>query len=647
MTIPCGNGKDGKAPHILEWSKWCSIPASESELEQMVARFGSVDKIGMPLGPANGLVAFDFDYGYDKVKSTIDEKEFAKDLKNIERKVLSVLPYTPARKVGRKGFTAFYKWNSSLVNMQINRNGVRLFDFLSDGRQTILPPSVHSMDGEKVIKYRWIEQDILHCKDEIPTIDMDMIRELAMLLGTKDAAVPSGRHSKLFWYAVGMIKIEKDKDRLADLMVAKDIEMNGSDPKGPYLSDVAHNKTKDARVNAAHWLGRILKFNEKFSTEVKEVKLNDDAWAYFFKRSFFDLRKDILSKKIFVKRDGVAPWESFEPLDGVLRAFAGDSGLAKSAVKDEMARFSFMKTDLDFLCDLPKWDGTDYVGAYARGLRSPEFNSSEISEIFMEWGANIFARIKSSKNQNTCIILKGEQNMGKDTFVRNMLEGFSPYYELISPPSTQKDWLEIVSRLFIVHIEEFDQTAKVDMPFLKSLITQPSTFFRESYGRDPNRKTTAPSFISTANPDDFLRDPTGNRRFVVIPLDGISFDYPKGVSPQILSQFRAAFEAGDYRASKSTDEKIKAIITRMTPDGSEPWIEDLWRELFETRFPARAAGLNQSEAGGIFLDISKMAGCTPSKVRRVLKTKGYQVRDHESRKWMRTKVVYEVENGSH
>lgn len=642
-TFPCGNGKEKKGPFLENWSQWCREKPTDNYFLDVVSKYGHADRIGLPLGPANGLVAFDFDYAFDKRDAQISEAEFNKDLKNIERKIASALPYSPVKKVGRKGFTAFYKWNPTLVNLQVNRNGVRLFDFLSEGRQTVIPPSLHSIDGQKALHYRWTDQDIMHALDEIPDIDMGLVQELAFMLGTKDKKEPNGRHGKLFWYVIAMAKIEKDRGKLIELMIKKDLELNSSDKKGPYLADKDYHKSSDATKNADYWLNRIFKFNEKFSEEIKQEKLSPDAWAYFFKNSFFDLRKDILSKKIFVKNDSKAEWTSFDPLDGVLRAYATDSGLAKTLVKDEMARFSFNKTDCQFLCDLPKWDGFDYVSEFCKNLKSPNFTSDEIADIFKEWGSNVFSRIENSKNQNRCIILKGRQNMGKDTFVRSMFEGFSPYYEQITPPATDKDFLEIVSRLFIIHIEEFDQTAKVDIAFLKSLITQPSTFFRESYGKDPNRKTTAPSFISTVNPDDFFRDSTGNRRFIVIPLDGIEFNYPRSASAQVIAQFKAIYDGGGFRCPDATESKIKTIIDGLTPEGNEAWIEELWLEMsakvLKYEEDVLAGQISQVTAGETFLRIAKMVSCSPVKVRRVLKSKGFQGRSKVCRFWYSTKMV--------
>jgi hypothetical protein len=642
-TIPCGGGKEKKGPLLDNWSAWCTEQMSPELVRQLVSRFSDCERIGLPLGPANCVVAFDFDYAYDPKIADIPESAFLKDAKVIERQIVSMLPVTPVKKVGAKGFTAFYKYHPTNKTVRIDRHNVRLFDFLSTGTQTILPPSHHSVINNKLLTYRWTDQDLLHSLNDLPYIDTDLVLELAYLFGSKSSrGLSGGRHRVLFDYVRSMSRVIKDQNKLEELLILKDQELGKTDPKGPYLTDTAHHKTGAAKDNAKKWVTRILKYNEK-KIETKNIPLGADGWQHFFKECFFDLRKDVLSKKVFVKRDAASPWTAFEALDGVLRSYAAEQGLPKASVKDEMARFAFDKMDTEFLCDIPDWDGVDYVSQCCKSLKSSYFSSEEISEILKEWGVNMFLRVESSHNQNRCIIFQGPQNIGKDSFIKNLLSGFDPYYECIVPPTNNKDWLEVVARLFIVHIEEFDQTAGVDVPFLKSLITQPSSFFRESYGRDPNKKITAPSFISTANPNDFLRDPTGNRRFVVIPLDGISFDYPIK-SLQVLAQFKALYQRGKYRLDGHIETKIKDLLNKLTPDSNDEWIVDLWKERAAKHWGSKGLHnnpdtemkslitLTQSDAAEVFSWIAKNIGCTPQKVRRVLKIK-FQLRSAKERTW--------------
>lgn len=638
-VFPCGAGAQKKGPLIEQWQLYGTDSASEETLDHWASKFSFADKIGLPLGPANNLVAFDFDYGYDPKRATISEAEFKKDLKIIEPKIKAMLPQTPCSKTGVKGFTSFYRYNSKLTNTQCDRNGVRLFDFLCAGRQTIIPPSVHTADEDGIINYIWNDLPLLDCLDDIPEIDQSLIDEIKLMFqivkgGNKSTSISGGRHGELFKYILSMTRVEKNVDKLAELLIAEDEKRFSKDPKGPYLKDKNHNKSVDSKENALRWLDRILRNNQIYLQGSKQKqKVSEDGWDYFFENSFYKLKKDILTKKVFVKRDVSANWSNIKDLDGVLRSYSSQNGLPKEEVKDELERFVFEKEDLDFLCEIPEWDKVDRVADVSKHIYSDYFSHDEIREIFLHWGSTVFRRIKNSEEQNRCLLLQGPQGIGKDFLVRSMVSDFKPYYEGIPVSDNTKDWLEIISRLYIGHIEEFDSTAKVDIAFLKNIITSPTTFFREAYGKSAESKTTAISFISTVNPDDFFRDTSGNRRFIVLPLKKIEHGYPIN-SAQVLAQFKYWSDMGWLKkCNDALEDRIKTLVDSLTPEKMDDHdLFSMWEELAGREIGMLTELLPPYQAAEIFLKMSKVLGIRPGSVRRKLK-KQYQVPKSEARYW--------------
>ncbi|MBR1131929.1 bifunctional DNA primase/polymerase [Bradyrhizobium iriomotense] len=123
----------GKAPALSGWQKYCN----EAPTSFFVAGYSRAPAMGVGVATGfGGLVAVDID-GYDAI---IDP-------------ILSVLPPAVVVKIGRKGLTAFYR---SIVPMKSrpynDANGIRLLDFLSGGRQTVIPPSIHPDTGHP---YYW------------------------------------------------------------------------------------------------------------------------------------------------------------------------------------------------------------------------------------------------------------------------------------------------------------------------------------------------------------------------------------------------------------------------------------------------------------------------------------------------------------
>ncbi len=251
-----------------------------------------------------------------------------------------------------------------------------------------------------------------------------------------------------------------------------------------------------------------------------------------------------------------------------------------------------------------------------------------MGDILKHWGSGIFRRIHNSSAQNRCLILKGDQGLGKDFFVKAMLNSFQPYFETSNLGGYPKDIYEIISRIYVMHVEEFEQTKALDVAFIKSIITQSSAFFRESYGRSPSRKNVAVSFISTSNRDDILRDSTGNRRFIVIPTDNVKWTYPADESHQVLAQFKKHFEDGLYvRLNDSIESKIRAILNSYTPPDTNDLIVNLYQARVRARLLARiSVYLNFDEVSDVILDVAKQCGVAPKRVQTVIKTKRFSAK---------------------
>lgn len=78
------------------------------------------------MGPASGLVALDFDTDDPKVIDILDR----------------ILPPSPWRRVGSKGFVKIFKYNGERTTRIQSPNGM-ICGILLKGTQIVLPPSIH------------------------------------------------------------------------------------------------------------------------------------------------------------------------------------------------------------------------------------------------------------------------------------------------------------------------------------------------------------------------------------------------------------------------------------------------------------------------------------------------------------------------
>jgi hypothetical protein len=642
-VVPIDSNKT--PPKGFTYKKWGEEKQTEEDIERMISEYGHKPGIAIICGAISGIVGFDFDYKYneDKMPKDITFKKYQKDFTSIEDQLKRHLPEWVLAKKAKHGWTSFYKYSPDHVTIPCERYGVRLFDFKASG-YVVIPPSHHSFQEGKDVFYSWICGDPMDDFLNLPSLDIGIINDFREVFAhRKPGGSIGGRHGEIFKFACDLIKIEDDDALIAKKMIQYDSFKNGAENKGPYFKDKSM-VSGDPMKYALSWAARIRTFLDL--KPIKEKKPGGKtAWNHFLETSIGEVRKDVLSKSLFYRKDKRSDWAHVDSVEKVLKSYAKDKGLNKNDVPDEVARYCFEKGEETFLCDLPKWDGVDRLMQIAECVKSPLFNAEEIRDILLHWGSGVFSRISSlGTAQNRCLILKGDQGLGKDFLVREILKDFKPYYEIISPPDNKKDWFEIVSRLYVAHIEEFDQTKNTSVALFKSILTQESVFFRESYGRAPEKSRTSLSFISTVNPDNFFRDQTGNRRYIVLPIDAILRKYPTNCSGQIIAQFRNQFDkSGQLDLSSKVEERIKNYVDALTPDRTDLEIEQLWVSRSSTlvaenmKFNYSSNGeaklLDQETAAPIIYDIARMTDTRQKTVRSILKTKGYQRIMHGVRKW--------------
>lgn len=134
-----------------KWSQYSERLMSVEEIE--AAETWPNAGIGLLPGKLSGVVALDWDYD-GGVKELLE----------------AITPPSLVRKVGSKGYTAFYRYNGE-VTKRWSVGGERVLELLSCGTQTVMPGSIHPGTG---LPYYWSTMDSL--------LDIDF-DELATLPG--------------------------------------------------------------------------------------------------------------------------------------------------------------------------------------------------------------------------------------------------------------------------------------------------------------------------------------------------------------------------------------------------------------------------------------------------------------------------------
>lgn len=169
--VPIPVNPKGKNPTISEWSKYCREKPSVELIESWEELFnnGKIN-IGVTCGEASGIIVLDIDTD--------------------DREMLGACPSSPVVRKGKKGEARFFRYDASIVSRAFH-----LLDVLSDGRQVLVPPSIHP-DTKR--PYAWLTEETLmdYKPHELPTLDMSFVDHFDSRLYGKDKTV-GGRNNTL------------------------------------------------------------------------------------------------------------------------------------------------------------------------------------------------------------------------------------------------------------------------------------------------------------------------------------------------------------------------------------------------------------------------------------------------------------------
>ena len=257
----------------------------------------------------------------------------------------------------------------------------------------------------------------------------------------------------------------------------------------------------------------------------------------FLKRRYEFRFNTVLDEVEYRQRDSVHFY--FKPLDKRTR-----NSIALCALKEGLQVWDrdidrFLTSDFvplynpveEYLCDLPRWDGTDRIRALARLVPC---GNPHWEELFYRWFLGMVAHWRGMDRQHgnsTSPLLVGSQGFRKSTYCRILLPpelrfGYADSLDFSSKQEAER----ALGRFFLINLDEFDQITVNQQGFLKHLLQKPTANLRKPYGTSVRELRRYASFIGTSNQKDLLTDPTGSRRFICIevtdPIDtNVTIDY--------------------------------------------------------------------------------------------------------------------------
>ncbi len=141
------------------------------------------------------------------------------------------------------------------------------------------------------------------------------------------------------------------------------------------------------------------------------------------------------------------------------------------------------------------------------------------------------------------LVLEGEQGKRKSSALRALFG--SQWFVETSESPTGKDFYQVIQGCWGVEIGEMDSFGKADVTAVKTAISRRVDKFRAPYERVPRAYRRECVFAGTTNEHEYLRDPTGGRRFLPVRTDGeVDLDGITEQRDQIWAEAVRLFEQG-------------------------------------------------------------------------------------------------------
>lgn len=217
-----------------------------------------------------------------------------------------------------------------------------------------------------------------------------------------------------------------------------------------------------------------------------------------------------------------------------------------SALSLFMAQNTFNEVQ-DYINGL-EWDGVprldtlfiDYLGA-----EDTPYTRTVTRKMFV---AGIARAMIPGIKFDTMLILVGPQGLGKSTLLAKMAHGW--FNDSICS-FEGKEAAELLQGIWLVEISELDAFRKSETSRIKQFLSLRSDIYRAAYARNAEERKRRCIFFGTTNTDEFLRDPTGERRFwpvdtsVTEPKYNVFTDLTDDVISQVWAEARAKWACGE------------------------------------------------------------------------------------------------------
>ena len=240
--------------------------------------------------------------------------------------------------------------------------------------------------------------------------------------------------------------------------------------------------------------------------------------------------------------------------------------------------------------------------------------------------------LKPGIKLDTMIVLEGTQGVGKSKAVKILggeytLEGL-PINDL-----RNKDVVTALLGKWFVELDELDVARKTTAEALKSFLSRTSDRVRMAYARETKDFPRRCVFIGTTNDSSYLKDATGNRRFLPVRVSRVDL---KGLTRDRDQLFAEALVAWKADPSASSLVLPEDLWEEASARQEERRLADPWEERLES-FLSREGAADFYQPGALLTeaigkDVSSQSQNDLRRVRQIMTRMGWESRQKRVRR---------------
>jgi hypothetical protein len=504
---------ESKLPIIKSWKNFQEEIPTEEEIEAWWKQTPKAN-VGIITGKVSNITVVDIDVKGDVVVP------------------LDTFPKTFTVKTPSGGYHLYYQYDSEIKQTANTYPQFPHVDIRNDGGYVVAAPSKNSKGQYKVISnvpLAPFPRNLFITNSATSSSPQVLSKQkIAGLLRSIDKMTEGdGRNNALTRIAGKLLNMVQFNDHEAvayPILLSTNKQFKTPLPESEVRTIFDSLHTKEARKPLA---------TVEFLKNDKGIIPNEENVYRTIKNDL--LLRDVFRYNTFIgvieSKFENEQWEALQRTDVIsvrmhlMRTYAHFAKIPHSSVEDAIIRFSKdnkVSPPVEYFKSLV-WDKKPRLNEWI----SETYNTPN-GEYHQAVGSNWFKGMIKRMVQPGCkfdyvLVLEGRQGIKKSTslaVVGSIPNHPSLHVETVFTPDN-KDFFMLFSGKAIVEFSEGETLTRTESKHLKAIITMQFDKYRPPYERSPKDFPRQCVFAMTTNQEEYLKDETGNRRWLPVACEGV------------------------------------------------------------------------------------------------------------------------------